>query len=147
MPRFCTCKAILDRRTWASETNFVMNHTPGAGWIAKPVDQQSRLLPMGYDCPLQSMYDIYMITCSNKYKTIQQKSSIIARYRHCNFALLPAIHQTLLLCYDIALWGESIRAQDLLLSVLITPLGELFLLWFCLLYCGRYELQKRTNSP
>ena len=30
--------------TWASELNFVMNHTPGAGSIAGPVDQQSSTL-------------------------------------------------------------------------------------------------------
>ena len=32
--------------TWASEMNFVMNHAPGTGSIARPVDQQSRALPL-----------------------------------------------------------------------------------------------------
>ena len=31
--------------------NFVMNHAPGAGLIAQPVDQQSSALPLCYGCP------------------------------------------------------------------------------------------------
>ena len=30
-----------------------MNHAPGAGLIARPVDQQSSVLPLCYGCPLQ----------------------------------------------------------------------------------------------
>ena len=32
--------------TWGNEVNFVMNHAPGAGSIARPVDQQSSDLPL-----------------------------------------------------------------------------------------------------
>ena len=36
---FRTCKAILVLwQTWANEMNFVMNHAPGAGSIARRVD-------------------------------------------------------------------------------------------------------------
>ena len=43
--------------TWANEMNFVVNHVPGVGSIAQPVDQQSRALPLCYGCPLISSYD------------------------------------------------------------------------------------------
>ena len=36
---------------WANEMNIVMNHAPGAGSIARPVDQQSSALPLCYGCP------------------------------------------------------------------------------------------------
>ena len=34
--------------TWANEIYFVMNHALGAGSLARPVDQQSSTLPLGY---------------------------------------------------------------------------------------------------
>ena len=34
--------------TWANEMNFVMNHASGAGFIARPVNQQSSALPLCY---------------------------------------------------------------------------------------------------
>ena len=34
--------------------NFVMNHAPGAGSIARPVDQQSSVLSLSYGCPMYS---------------------------------------------------------------------------------------------
>ena len=37
--------------TWDDEMNFVMNHAPGAGSIARPVDQQSSALPLCYGRP------------------------------------------------------------------------------------------------
>ena len=37
--------------TWANEMNFVMNHAPGAGLLARPVDQQSSALTLSYGCP------------------------------------------------------------------------------------------------
>ena len=37
--------------TWADEMNFVMNHAPGAGFIASPVNQQSSVLPLYHRCP------------------------------------------------------------------------------------------------
>ena len=42
--------------------NFVMNlmHAPGSRWIARPVDQQSRALPLCYGRPLISYIRIYM---------------------------------------------------------------------------------------
>ena len=36
----------------ANEMNFVMNHAPGAGSIARPVDQQSSALPLYHRSPL-----------------------------------------------------------------------------------------------
>ena len=49
------CKAILNRGQpglmMANEMNFAMNHAPGAGLIARPVDQQSSILPLYYGCP------------------------------------------------------------------------------------------------
>ena len=38
--------------TWANEMNFDVNHAPGAGLIARPVDQQSSVLPLCHGCPL-----------------------------------------------------------------------------------------------
>ena len=32
--------------TWADEMNFVLNHAPGAGSLARPVHQQSSALPL-----------------------------------------------------------------------------------------------------
>ena len=48
-PRFCTV-----RLHWAHAMNFVMNHAPGAGSMARPVDQQSSALPLRYRCPPQT---------------------------------------------------------------------------------------------
>ena len=45
----------LGRLYWArdlgNQMNFVMNHAPGAGSIAQPVDQQSSALPLYHGCP------------------------------------------------------------------------------------------------
>ena len=50
--RFCTVKAIAGPgTTWANELNFVLNHAPGAGSIARPVDQQSSALPLYHGGP------------------------------------------------------------------------------------------------
>ena len=38
--------------TWANGMYFVMNHVPGAGSPAQPVDQQSSALPLYHGCPL-----------------------------------------------------------------------------------------------
>ena len=38
---------------WANEMNFVMNHAPSAGSIARLVDQQSNALPLCYGRPRQ----------------------------------------------------------------------------------------------
>ena len=38
--------------TWANEMNLVMNHAPGAGSIARPVDLQSSALPLNHGRPL-----------------------------------------------------------------------------------------------
>ena len=38
--------------TWANDINSVMNHAPGAGSIARPVDQRSSTLPLYHGCPL-----------------------------------------------------------------------------------------------
>ena len=37
--KICT---VRPQTTWANEINFVMNHAPGSGLIALPVDPQSR---------------------------------------------------------------------------------------------------------
>ena len=36
--------------TWADDVYFDMNHAPGAGSIARPVDLQSSTLPLYYGC-------------------------------------------------------------------------------------------------
>ena len=36
------------RTTWADGINFIMNHVPGTGSIARPVDQKSSALPLCY---------------------------------------------------------------------------------------------------
>ena len=41
-------KAMLKGTTWANEMNFVMNYTPNAGSIARPVDHQTIALPLCY---------------------------------------------------------------------------------------------------
>ena len=38
--------SALARLHWANEMNIAMNHAPGAGSIARPVDQQSSALPL-----------------------------------------------------------------------------------------------------
>ena len=40
---------------WANEMNFVMNHAPGAGSLARPVDQQSSAVPR--------MSQVYLSKC------------------------------------------------------------------------------------
>ena len=37
--------------TWATWVKFAMNHAPGAGLIARPVDQQSTTLLLYHGCP------------------------------------------------------------------------------------------------
>ena len=51
------CKTILSRgqpglMIWIVWWIFVVNHAPGAGSIARPVDQQSSALPLCYGHPL-----------------------------------------------------------------------------------------------
>ena len=51
--------SALERLYWAAdnlanEMNFVVNHTHGAGSIARPVAQQSRALPLYHGCPFHS---------------------------------------------------------------------------------------------
>ena len=41
--------------TQAKEMNFVMNHAPGAGSIAQPVDRQSSALPLYHGRPLSDI--------------------------------------------------------------------------------------------
>ena len=36
--------------TWANEMNFIMNHAPGAGSLARPVGKQSSTLPLYLGC-------------------------------------------------------------------------------------------------
>ena len=48
------CKAILGRGKHGM--NFVMNHAPGAGSIARPVDQQSSTLPLCYGCHYTNIF-------------------------------------------------------------------------------------------
>ena len=45
--------------TWANEINFGMNHAPGAGSIAQPVDLQSNALPLCYECPQYTIIHQY----------------------------------------------------------------------------------------
>ena len=52
MPKLCHVGYVRLRTTWANEMNFVMNHAPRAGSIARPVDQKSNALPLRYGCPL-----------------------------------------------------------------------------------------------
>ena len=40
------------RTIWDYEMNFVMHHSPGAGSIARPVDEQSSALPLYQGHPL-----------------------------------------------------------------------------------------------
>ena len=35
--------------------NFGMNHAPGAGLIARPVDLQASELPLCYSCPIETI--------------------------------------------------------------------------------------------
>ena len=37
--------------TWANGMNFIMNHVPGARFIARHVDQQSSMLPVYHRHP------------------------------------------------------------------------------------------------
>ena len=37
--------------TWANEMNFTMNHAPGVGLIAQPIDQQSSVLHCAMTTP------------------------------------------------------------------------------------------------
>ena len=40
---------------WANDTNCGMDHAPGAGSIAQPVDLQFSTLLLCYNCPLLSL--------------------------------------------------------------------------------------------
>ena len=55
-PRFLTCKAILGwEQPLLMRWIFVMNHDPGAGSFAGPVDQKSNTLPL----PRMPLYVVY----------------------------------------------------------------------------------------
>ena len=49
--QYCIVKVTLGRGNWANEMNYVMNHAPGAGSIARTVEQQSSALPLYHGCP------------------------------------------------------------------------------------------------
>ena len=42
--------------------NNVMNYAPGAGSLARPVDQQSSTLPLCYGCPLSMQQENMVVT-------------------------------------------------------------------------------------
>ena len=79
--------------TWDNEMNFVMNHDPSAGSIARPVDQQPSALPLSYGRPQQ-----IMMFCG-KIKRI----ALWGRLNQCMnyFAVLPNLTQTFLYVYTV----------------------------------------------
>ena len=44
--------------TWANEIYFVMNRVPGAGSIARRVDQRSNVIPLYHGCPRNKTTDL-----------------------------------------------------------------------------------------
>ena len=50
-PRFCTVRLYWAEDNLANEMNFVTNHAPGAGTLARPVDQKSSALPLHHGRP------------------------------------------------------------------------------------------------
>ena len=52
-------------KPWLMRFILGVNHAPGAGSSAQPVDLQSSALPLCYDCPLESNKDAH-----NKYAAI-----------------------------------------------------------------------------
>ena len=47
-----------------NEINFVVNHAPGTGSIARLVGQQSSRLPLSYGCLLPDKETIYLLKAS-----------------------------------------------------------------------------------
>ena len=45
--------------TWVNEMNFVMDHAPGAGSIARPVDH--------YNCPMDALYRSFGVNTNSAY--------------------------------------------------------------------------------
>ena len=74
-PRFCTERLYWAGTTWANEMNFVMNHSPGVGSIAQPVDLQSNTtMHCATDAPYISMIYagwIYIIHWDSHYIMFQ----------------------------------------------------------------------------
>ena len=61
---------------WANDINFVMNHAPGAGSIARPVDQQSNALPLNHECPLSQPRSTFFVHIhGTKYQVIRKIST------------------------------------------------------------------------
>ena len=56
-PRLCIVRLYWAETTWANEMNFLLDHAPGAGSIARPVDKQSNTLPLSYGRPLLVLRD------------------------------------------------------------------------------------------
>ena len=57
--------------------NFVMNHSPGAGSIPQPIDQQSSMLPLYYRCPyviLEEKFNTYALTNAEYNGTVVEQS-------------------------------------------------------------------------
>ena len=53
---------ILGRAQRANGMNFVMNHTPGAGSIARLVNQQSSVIPLYHRCSLNTQINDLLLT-------------------------------------------------------------------------------------
>ena len=52
--------AILGRGQPGLQMNLGMNHVPGAGLKAKPIDLGSRKLPLCYDYPIHNIYKTFI---------------------------------------------------------------------------------------
>ena len=46
---------------WANGMNFVMNHAPGAGSLARLVAQQSSVLSLYHGCPLNKVLSVILL--------------------------------------------------------------------------------------
>ena len=88
---FITCW-ISEITTWANEMNFVMNHAPGAGSIARPVGQQSSALPLYHGCPPP---DTQVLTYNRYLDSLNSNLLVSFQQYHNKMSLLSSTHQSI----------------------------------------------------
>ena len=85
-PRFCT---VILGTTWVNEMNFVMTHAPGAGSIARPVDQQpstwivylTKYINDSNSCPNITIVTRLLIIVTHPYDYVPQLSEMSSFHR------------------------------------------------------------------
>ena len=91
-PRFCTVRLYWARD---NEMNFVVNHAPGAGSIARLVGQQSSALPLYLWCPI--MYPKISLSTTYNLATKPYRSLVCLSFIFplSNWPLIPFCNSSL----------------------------------------------------